>query len=48
MKEKKGLEQEMKCGRVATYVLPFGFLRFFCESVSIFMEPTAGVEPATY
>jgi len=49
MKEKKALEIEMKFGRLVTNVLPIGFGGFFFKSVSLcFMEPAAGVEPATY
>jgi hypothetical protein len=36
MKEKKGLEWEMKHGRLVTYVLPIGFGVFSFESVSYF------------
>jgi hypothetical protein len=43
MKEKKRLEQERKRGRLVTNVLPMS-----PEWTLIFMEPAAGVEPATY
>jgi hypothetical protein len=42
IREKKGLEQEMKCRRVATYVLPIGILRIFFisrKSLVFYGEP---------
>jgi len=39
MKEKKGLEQDIKQGRLVAHVLPLRFGAFFFESVSLFELP---------